>query len=245
MTIRIGRRTFVENLAIAQYLSDELTDLEPVEFVEVLDRTELIVGLGTAVIDLAAEYVAGLAGALGSSAVTSSSPKAVLELERRLAPLGVAVAGYTQWRPVPALVMRAARAEELRIRSLADLQTTANTLAAGGPEADAQTMWSALGFDHGASFRSYVALDTSGPLCADALAKGEVDVILTYSTDPRIAISGNQIFAANDSQAPADNIAVLVRSSVSNNQLVGRIRAALARLTSDALVRRSATYVFG
>jgi glycine betaine/choline ABC-type transport system substrate-binding protein len=242
LTIRIGRITSAESLAVAELIRDELAVDHDVELVRFVGRRELLRGLLTDKVDVGQDYAANLLRALDPAATALGSTHSTLtQLTRRLQSLGVLIAATTEWRAVPALVMWQSRAREMGITSLAELVAAAGRLRAGGPPKAPEEMWRMVGVESPARFASYTALDLAGDLTTLAMARDDVDVVLTYATDPRIANSETLTFTAPDTATHADNIVVMVRAGFPGHAIViDRVRTVLKRMTPQAVVAKAA-----
>ncbi|HSB48768.1 MAG TPA: glycine betaine ABC transporter substrate-binding protein [Burkholderiales bacterium] len=108
------------------------------------------------------------------------------ELNRLLAPHGLAAAVPFGFSNTYALAMRSARADELGITRLSDLSRHPGLKLALSQEfLNRKDGWPALRGAYGFSFASVRGLDHG--LAYEALAAGQVDVIDAYTTDAKIA----------------------------------------------------------
>jgi osmoprotectant transport system substrate-binding protein len=88
------------------------------------------------------------------------------------------------------------------------------------------------------SFKGFVALDASGPLTAAALAEGQVDVALMFTTDGQIA--QNDFVSLEDDLGlqPSENVTPVIRTDTIRRfgpRLVDVLNAVSAELTDPAL----------
>lgn len=91
---------------------------------------------------------------------------------------------------------------------------------------------------YGLRFKGFVALDTSGPLTAAALADGTVDVALVFTTDGQIAQNDFVLLEDDLGLQPAENVTPVVRTDTVRRfgpQLVDVLNAVSAELTDQAL----------
>jgi len=115
-------------------------------------------------------------------------PRAELlaDLKRELAKAHVTLLGELGFENAYALVMPRARAEALKIRSIADLAAHAATLAiAGDYEFFSRPEWAALQQAYGLRFRAQRTMQPD--FMYAAVGSGEVDVIAGYTSDGLIA----------------------------------------------------------
>src|SRR5690606_28016648 len=99
---------------------------------------------------------------------------------------GVELLGALGFENAYALAMRRERAEELGIRTIADLAARAPQLAVGGDyEFFDRPEWAALRDAYGLRFANRRQMDST--FMYGAIVNGEVDVISAFSSDGRIA----------------------------------------------------------
>ncbi len=111
------------------------------------------------------------------------------ELKGLLAKQNITLFGELGFENAYALVMPKARAEALRIHSIADLAAHAATLSiAGDYEFFSRPEWAALKQAYGLSFRTQRTMQPD--FMYAAVASGEVDVIAGYTSDGLIAKYG-------------------------------------------------------
>ena len=143
-----------------------------------------------------------------------------------------------------ALAMRKSRANELGVRSLADLAAVAPTLTiAGDYEFFGRPEWAALRKAYGLSFGKQREMQAE--FMYPAIAAGEVDVIAAYTSDGRIAQYGLDVLADPKQAIPPYDAILLIAPKRAGDQrfiealqpLIGAINVKLMR---DANARASA-----
>lgn len=99
----------------------------------------------------------------------------------------------------------------------AEAATVASRLVFGGP-AECPTRPSCMiGLDEaGIRFAEFRALDSGGQLTRTALAGGEIDVALLFSTDAAIAVNGWVVLEDDIGLNPVENITPVVRREVAD-----------------------------
>jgi osmoprotectant transport system permease protein len=155
------------------------------------------------------------------------------ELNRLLAPHGLAAAVPFGFGNTYALAMRAARAEELAVRRLSDLARHPGLKLALSQEfLNRRDGWPALREAYGFSFANVRGLDHG--LAYEALAAGQVDVIDAYTTDAKIARYRLRVLEDDQRFFPAYDAVILYRRDLAQQfprswealqRLAGRISA--------------------
>jgi osmoprotectant transport system substrate-binding protein len=177
---------------------------------------------------------------LGGAPPTSDRDATNRALAAALAPRGI-----TALDPAPAqdqngFAVTRATATRYSLRTISDLAPVASSLTFGGPVECPRRPLCLQGLEstYGLSFEGFVALDASGPLTAAALAEGQVDVVLMFTTDGQIA--QNDFVALEDDLGlqPAENVTPVVRTDTVRRfgpGLVDVLNAVSAQLTDRAL----------
>jgi osmoprotectant transport system substrate-binding protein len=126
------------------------------------------------------------------------------------------------------------------LTNISDLSGVADTLTLGGPPECPSRPFCLGGLErvYGLTFESFLALDTGGPLTAQALDHGHVDVALLFSTDPRL--DDEDLVVLNDDRhlQPAESVTPLVRAEVVErwgSEFEATVDAVSQRLTTDGL----------
>jgi osmoprotectant transport system permease protein len=155
------------------------------------------------------------------------------ELNRLLAPHGLAAAVPFGFTNTYALAMRSARAEELGVTRLSDLARHPGLKLALSQEfLNRKDGWPALREAYGFSFANVRGLDHG--LAYEALAAGQVDVIDAYTTDAKIARYGLRVLEDDRRFFPAYDAVILHRRDLAQQfprswdaleRLAGRISA--------------------
>jgi osmoprotectant transport system substrate-binding protein len=225
---------YAQALEGAGFRIDRQLDLGPRELVEpALER-----GL----VELVPEY-AGSAltfATLGGAPPTGDQVDTNHALAEALAPRGI-----TALEPAPAqdqngFAVTRATAERYGLRTISDLASVASALTFGGPVECPRRPLCLQGLEstYGLRFKGFVALDTSGPLTAAALADGTVDVALVFTTDGQIAQNDFVLLQDDLGLQPAENVTPVVRTDTVRRfgpQLVGVLNGVSAELTDQAL----------
>lgn len=195
-------------------------------------------------VELVPEY-AGTALEFATLGKVEASPDAVATRDRLANALegrGLTVLASSRAQDSNAVVVTAGTAARYDLRTISDLARVPRRLVLGGPRECPQRPLCMLGLHerYGLRFSRFVPLDASGPFTAAALAAGQVDVAVLFSTDGDLA--GDRFVALQDDRSlqPAENVTPIVRTSVVSRygdglvQVVNRVSSAL---TTEDLAR--------
>jgi osmoprotectant transport system substrate-binding protein len=179
--------------------------------------------------------------------VTEGQVPATAEEETTYRDLRTALAerGLVALAPAPAqdkngVVATAETAMRFDLRTISDLRPAASELVFGGPPECPERPLCLLGLEstYGLKFRDFVSLDTGGPFTVEALAQGQVDVGLLFSTDGAIDSNGFVLLEDDQMLQPAENVTPVVHGEVVDRfgeEFVRLVNAVSAELTTDDL----------
>ena len=238
----IGAKNFSEQFILADLMRDRLQRTGA--------QTNLREGLGSAVIyralrggdiDLYVDY----AGTLWTNVLarhdrpTRDGMLALLSQELK-ARDGVSVLGSLGFENAYALVMRAGRASELGVRSIADLARVAPQLTLGADlEFLQRPEWATIRDTYGLRFAQQKSFNPT--FIYSALASGDVDVISAFSSDGRIATDQLIVLADPKDAIPSYDALVLIAPKRANDQrLIGALKPLIGAITPEAM--RKANY---
>jgi osmoprotectant transport system substrate-binding protein len=212
-TITIGSFNFPESEVLAEIFAQALEGrgFHVDRQLNVGPRELLVPALERGLVELVPEYAGSLLSFFGGSA--SSDPaithqRLAVELGRR----GLAALSAARAQDSNAFVISATAANGLHVRSLSDLRSYAAGLTFGGPAECVERPLCLKGLEdvYGLHFKEFVALDAGGPLTAQALNDGTIDVGLLFSSDP-ILRAGELIDLQDDQHLQsAENITPVV-----------------------------------
>jgi osmoprotectant transport system permease protein len=151
---------------------------------------------------------------------------------------GIAMAGGLGFENAYALAMPRRRAEELRIRSIADLVRHAPAFSiAGDYEFFGRPEWAAIRESYGLAFRSERTMQAE--FMYPAAAAGEVDVIAAYTSDGRIA-RHDLVVLGDPLQAipPYDAILLIAPKRVNDHALLQALKPLIGAI--DVTLMREA-----
>lgn len=153
--------------------------------------------------------------------------------------------GIIALAPAPAqnkngIVASAETAMRLGLTTISDLAPAAPQLVFGGPPECPERPLCLLGLEsaYGLKFREFVPLDSGGPFTVQALAQGQVDVGLLFTTDGAIDANGFVLLEDDRLLQPAENVTPVVHKTVVDrfgDEFVRLVDAVSAELTTDDL----------
>ncbi len=210
-TIVVASFNFPESEVLAEVYGQALVakgipvrmalDLGPRELVE----PALLRGL----VHLVPEYLGSALDFLSRAQLATANPEAThAALDRALAGTGVAALRSSGAQDTNALAVTGDTAARYRLHSISDLAAFAPSLVMGGPPECPQRPLCLRGLRevYGLRFRSFVPLDAGGPLTVRALAEGDVDAALMFTTDPAVAEHGFLLLRDDLRLEPAENV---------------------------------------
>ena len=139
------------------------------------------------------------------------------------------------------LVVTTRTATEHGLRSVSDLRDVAAAMTIGGPPEcpDARTLPArASPRTYGLDFESFLPLDAGGPITAEAVEQGTVDVGVLFTSDGSLAQHGLVLLQDDRELQPAENVTPLVRRDAIERfgpGLTEAIDAVSAELTTTEL----------
>lgn len=193
-------------------------------------------------VDVVPEYLGtALSSLQARRGVPVSDPVAVrAALTRALAQWRVQVMTPAAAQDQNGVVVTAATARRLGLRTVSDLRRAAGKLVLGGsPECpDRPYCLPGLRKVYGLGFARFVPFDTE-PQRVTALREGVVDVAVLDTTDGNLA-TGDLVLLADDRHLqPAENVVPVITGSAMaryGNRLAGAVNAVSAQLTSKELL---------
>jgi osmoprotectant transport system substrate-binding protein len=122
---------------------------------------------------------------------------------------GFTVLDFTPAQDKNGIVVTADTATSLGLAKISDLGGRSESLTFGGPSECPVRPRCIGGLQsvYGLTFGDFKALDTGGPLTVEALAGGEIDVALLFTSDGVIAARGFVLLEDDQGLQPAENIA--------------------------------------
>ncbi|MBW3643203.1 MAG: ABC transporter substrate-binding protein [Actinobacteria bacterium] len=193
-------------------------------------------------VDVVPEYLGSALAYLepGASVASLDAAAARQRLSELLAERGLVVLSFAPAENQNGVVVRRDTAERYGLSSISDLAPVAGELVFGGPPECRERPFCLIGLQnvYGLNFKSFVPLDSGGRGTRAALAGGEIDVGLLFTTDGHLA-GGDLVLLADDrSLQPVENVVPVARRQVVERYgtaLVERLDRVSALLTTTEL----------
>jgi osmoprotectant transport system substrate-binding protein len=225
---------YAQALEAAGFRVDRELGLGPRELVEP--------ALQRGLVELVPEYAGSALTfvTLGDAPPTSDREATNRALVEALAPRGLSALDPAPAQDQNGFVVTRATATRYGLQTISDLAPVASSLTFGGPVECPRRPLCLQGLEsrYGLSFKGFVALDASGPLTAAALAEGQVDVALMFTTDGQIAQNDFVPLEDDLGLQPAENVTPVVRTDTVRRfgpRLIDVLNAVSAELTDRAL----------
>lgn len=212
--ITVASFNFAEDQVIAEIYAAALEGAGfHVERQMAVGTRELVLpSLERGLVEVVPEYAGSALRFLGG-APSSDTAATVHALRSTLGARGLEVLRPADAQDANGLVVTADTAERLGLRTIGDLAPDARTMTLGGPPECPDRDLCLRGFEdrYGLRFRSFLPLDTGGPLTAEAIRRGTVDVGVLFTTDG--ALTTGELLLLDDDLGlqPAENVVPIVR----------------------------------
>jgi osmoprotectant transport system substrate-binding protein len=216
-TIVVGSANFAENVLLADIYAQALTaaGFKVETKLNIGSREVLFGAMKDGSIDVLPEYNGALLSYLDVKD-TSTAPEAVDAALSKLLPQGLIVLDPSpaEDKDTVAVLQKTAAAHNLK--TIADLAPLASTMKFGGAPEDKKRFQGVVGLKqvYGLNFKTFKSLDQAGPLTVNALAKGQVDAAILYSTTPEIKDQGFVALTDPQNVFGSQNIIPFVNSTV-------------------------------
>ena len=174
-------------------------------------------------IDIAPEYLASLLSVLDPEGTekepaTADPVEVGTRLEPLLADIGLETLDASDVVDTNAFVVTQETADEFGLTTVSDLASVAGDMTLGGPPECPKRPFCIPGLKdvYDVEFGDFKSLDYGASITA--LAGGEIDVALLFSTDGTIADQGFVVLEDDQGLQAADNITPLVRSEIASDE---------------------------
>jgi osmoprotectant transport system substrate-binding protein len=137
------------------------------------------------------------------------------------------------------VTVTAATAAKYHLKSIADLKSVAANLSFGGPPEFKTRTDGLIGLKatYGLTFKSFVPMDTSGPITLAALKDGKVQAADVFTTTPQIITDKLVTLADPQFNFAAQNVIPLVYKPAMNATITDTLNAISAKLSTNALLQ--------
>lgn len=237
-TLTIGSADFPESALLAEIYAGalEAKGIKVAKRLNIGARETYIPALQDGSIDLIPEYTGVLAQYFDKNAKATDSQGVYAELKAALPPK-LMVLDMSAAEDKDALVMKKSKADELGVKSIADLAGKSQDLTVGGPPEWKTRMTGLPGFKkiYGLEFKQFRPLDAGGPLTLQALKNGQIDAGDLFTTDPSIAANGLVALEDPKGMYAAQNVVPLLTKSKSNPTIDAALNAVSAKLDTATL----------
>ncbi|MDU0313872.1 ABC transporter substrate-binding protein [Phycicoccus sp. M110.8] len=236
--ITVGSADFPESALLAEIYAGalEAKGIKVTKRLNIGAREAYIPALQDGSIDLIPEYTGVLTQYFNKNAKATDADGVYSELKSSL-PATLTVLDKSAAEDKDALVMKKSKADQLGVKSIADLKGKSQDLTVGGPPEWKTRLTGLPGFKkiYGLEFKTFRPLDAGGPLTLAALKNGQIDAGDLFTTDPNIA--ANDLVALEDpkSMYAAQNVVPLITKSKSNDTIAGALNAVSAKLDTQTL----------
>jgi len=191
-------------------------------------------------IDLVPEYVGTLLEYVNKNAGEASGDLAasVAKLRARLDPMGLAALEPSPAADQNAFAVTKATADKYKLKKLSDLAPVAGQLTLGaGSECPSRPFCQpGLEKTYGLKFKAFRALDSGGPKTMEALASGDIDVGLVFSSDGAVAARNLVVLDDDKKLQTVDNIVPAIRKDVLDDTIRSTLNKVSAALNTNDLI---------
>lgn len=236
-TVIIAAKTFSEQLILARLIGSQLRKAGfRVEYRDGLGSAVVHNAVASGAVDISIDYT----GTVWTNNLKRSDNPGRDEMYRIIKAweaerTGTLVLGRLGFENAYALGMRADRARELGVESIADLAAVAPRLVTGGdPEWFERPEWAAVRDAYGLRFARQ--RNFAPTFMYDALASGEADVISAYTSDGRIVADRLVILADPKGALPSyDAMVMLAPQRAGDDRLKAALRPLLGRIDVEMM----------
>ena len=169
---------------------------------------------------------------------TSDVQQTTMRLENAYNPKGVSVLTASPAADANAFAVTKATADKDKLVKMSDLAPFASQMVLGGPPECSTRPYCLPGLEktYGLKFKDFKALDAGGPLSKNALANGDVDIALIFSSDGAVEARNFVILDDDKHLQNADNVVPIIRANKLNGEITGIWNSISAKLTTADLV---------
>jgi osmoprotectant transport system substrate-binding protein len=197
-------------------------------------------------IDLVPEYVGTLLEFFNKNAGEASGDLSVTteKLRARLTPKGLTALDPSPAADQNAFAVTRATADKDHLAKLSDVTAVAKqfTLGAGSECPTRPFCLAGLEKTYGFKFKTFRVLDSGGPKTKDALAAGDIDIGLVFSSDGAVLARNFVVLDDDKHLQPVDNVTPVIRNDASTatvRDVLNRISAALTTTDLIGLNKRA------
>ena len=237
-SVTVGSADFPESVLLAEIYAGalEAKGVTVTKKLSIGSREAYIPALQDGSIDLIPEYTGVLAQYFDKDAKATDPEGVYKELEAAL-PETLTVLEKSAAEDKDSVVVTKATADDLGLKSIADLEGKSQDLVLGGPPEWKTRPTGVPGLKkvYNLEFKSFRPLDAGGPLSVQALKNGQVDAANIFSTDPSIPANSFVVLDDPKSLFAAQNVVPLATKAKVNPTIEGALNAVSAKLDTPTL----------
>jgi len=237
-SVTVGSADFPESVLLAEIYAGalEAKGVTVTKKLSIGSREAYIPALQDGSIDLIPEYTGVLAQYFDKDAKATDPEGVYKELEAAL-PETLTVLEKSAAEDKDSVVVTKATADDLGLKSIADLEGKSQDLVLGGPPEWKTRPTGVPGLKkvYNLEFKSFRPLDAGGPLSVQALKNGQVDAANIFSTDPSIPANSFVVLDDPKSLFAAQNVVPLATKAKVNPTVEGALNAVSAKLDTPTL----------
>ena len=237
-SVTVGSADFPESVLLAEIYAGalEAKGVTVTKKLSIGSREAYIPALQDGSIDLIPEYTGVLAQYFNKDAKATDPEGVYKELEAAL-PETLTVLEKSAAEDKDSVVVTKATADDLGLKSIADLEGKSQDLVLGGPPEWKTRPTGVPGLKkvYNLEFKSFRPLDAGGPLSVQALKNGQVDAANIFSTDPSIPANSFVVLDDPKSLFAAQNVVPLATKAKVNPTVEGALNAVSAKLDTPTL----------
>lgn len=192
-------------------------------------------------IDLVPEYVGTLLEFVNKNAGEASGDldASVAKLRSRLDGMGLTALNPSPAADQNAFAVTKATADKYKATKLSDLAPVAGQLTLGaGPECPVRPFCQpGLEKTYNLKFKAFRALDSGGPKTIEALASGDIDVGLVFSSDGGVAARNLVVLQDDKKLQTVDNIVPAIRNAVVDDDIRKVLNKVSSTLNTEDLIQ--------
>ena len=191
-------------------------------------------------VDLVPEYAGTALEFLNKNAGEASSnlDATVAKLRERYKPLNITVLDPSPAADQNAFAVSKATADKYHLTKTSQVAPYASQWTLGGPPECPTRPFCQPGLTktYGLNFKSFKSLDAGGPLTETAIANGQINMGLVFTSDGGVEAKGLVVLADDKHLQTVDNIVPVIRNAKVNSAVTSALNKVSAALTTDQLV---------
>jgi len=238
-SIVVGSANFPESVMLANMYALALEDIG----MEVTTRTNIgarevyFPALQQGDIDVLPEYTGSLLAFVAEDDVEVTDTEGLVSELRSMLEPEVQILEPSEAENRNGWAVRPETAEEFGLETMSDLAEVGDQLVAGGAPETRERPDGLPGLEevYGFQFDEFLDLDPGGPLTANALEGGDIDVARVFTSQGVIAANDWVVLEDDQGLFPAENLIPVIREDALTDEVREALNAVSAALTLDEL----------